>query len=256
LRDCDDGPTGTNNPTLAFQCAAVTQVLAYFTNPSIGGTNAKATQENGMTAARDALDLGTNGIRWLAAATPDAGPPPPSPVKSMSGMLGGLQFSHPFSSTAGKWGWTSDFIQAEGCPSYSQPCTGLTPGQGLENVLSLSFFEGTAAGPSYCTATPLLNECGSTIVDYGNFKYSHAPLNFVQIYDVDVLYASGLAMPPCTLIDITGRIGSSGVGPIAPNVIGCEVTPSDPSYTDVQATQKELNRAGQSLFGIAKPVAF
>ena len=51
------------------QCAAVTWVLYHFANPTVGGNNAKAVFEAGMTAARDSFDLGTNGVKWLAADT-------------------------------------------------------------------------------------------------------------------------------------------------------------------------------------------
>lgn len=121
-------------------CAAVTQILAHFTDPTVGGNNAKAAQESGMTAARDGGDLGTNGIKWLAAATAGGRAPLPGAPYCMSRILGGLQFSHSFSD--------SDSLQSEGCPDYSPidqmpaDCTTLTPAQGLENVLSLSYFPG------------------------------------------------------------------------------------------------------------------
>jgi hypothetical protein len=40
------------------KCSAVTQVLYDFVNPTVGGNNAKAVFEAGMTAARDSLDPG------------------------------------------------------------------------------------------------------------------------------------------------------------------------------------------------------
>jgi hypothetical protein len=49
-QDCDD-PTDN---LLAMDCAADTQVIAYFTNPLVGGNNAKLTFEAGMTASTSA----------------------------------------------------------------------------------------------------------------------------------------------------------------------------------------------------------
>jgi hypothetical protein len=64
--DCDDATTGKDaDLTSAMLCAAVTQVLAHFTNPPVGGNNAKGTQEDGMTAGRDGKDLGTNAVKWF-----------------------------------------------------------------------------------------------------------------------------------------------------------------------------------------------
>jgi hypothetical protein len=220
----------------AMACAAVTQVLAHFTDPLVGGNNAKATQENGMTAARDDADLGANAIRWLAWITSEdatQGPGNPPPIVGRLGLpgdvppvLGGLQFSHSFSSTKTKktGSLKADDIQATGCPTYPKPlCKGpdgtkasFSPSEGLANVLSISFFAGTKVAPSFCAYTARYG-CGSaSVTDTGNFKYSNAPMNFVQIYDDDILYAEG-------------------------------------SSADAQATQMELNQASQSLLSIAEP---
>jgi hypothetical protein len=45
-----------------------------------------------MTAARDGLDLGTNGVRWLADITASGKNPLLGTPYSMSRILGGMQF--------------------------------------------------------------------------------------------------------------------------------------------------------------------
>jgi hypothetical protein len=109
---------------------------------------------------------------------------------------------------------------------------------GLSNVLQLSYFLGTAAGPSWGA---------STSVTYGNWVYSNAPMNFLEIYNDDITYAMGLG--PCKMVDITGS-PSTGA---PPDTSTCSITPSDPTYSDVQATQEELNHASQSQLSIAEP---
>jgi hypothetical protein len=150
VSDCGNDPL--TNPlnydaSHAMACAAVTQVLTHFTNPFVGGANVKLTFEAGMTAARDGIDLGTNGIKWLTATTARGRAPQPGTPFPMSRMLGGLQFSHTFSNP-------SDIL-AEGCPDYGPgnltppTCNNLTPGEGLQNVLSISFFQVRLSHPSF-----------------------------------------------------------------------------------------------------------
>ena len=254
--DCGNDPT-TNplnyNASDAMACAAVTQVLTHYVNPFVGGNNAKLTFEAGMTASRDGIDLGTNGIKWLSAMTANGQAPLPGTPFRMSRMLGGLQFSHTFSDRSE--------ILADGCPDYGPgnltpiTCNNLTPSEGLENVLSLSFFPGTPVAPLFCpfTTDSGTYECGSTSVNDssagGNFNFSNAPVNFLEIYDKDVLYASGLSQ--CSFVDITGRPASPGVTAMPPNLTACAAL-SPPDASDAQS---ELNVASQKLLSIAEPNA-
>ena len=128
-----------------------------------------------------------------------------------------------------------------------------SPSEALANVLSISYFPGTAAGPSFCAYTdPSLYGCAPTSVDYFNWKYSDAPMNYLQIYNVDIVYSLGLGS--CSVLQISGRPASTGVPAKLPDVSTCEVQPTDPSYADVQATQQLLNLASQKLLSIAEPV--
>jgi hypothetical protein len=251
VADCGNDPL-TNpsgyDPSSAMACAAVTQVLAHFTNPFVGGFNAKATFEAGMTAARDGIDLGTNGFKWLAAITASGRAPLPGTPFRMSRMLGGVQFAQIFSDPKD--------ILPEGCPDYgpfhpSPPsCNGLTPGEGLENVLSISFFPGTSVGPFFCpyTTDSGMFVCAPTTIDdtggaEGNFVYSNAPVNFLEIYQTDIIYASG--MSNCNMLQIAGNPDEH----VPPTCV--------PAITsDVALTQTELNIASQKLLSIAESIRF
>jgi len=215
-------------PKHAMACAAVTEVLAYFTQSSVGGTNAKATQENGLTARDKGYDLSTNGIRWLAASTKGSATP----------VLGGLQFGKSFSSQKPR-GKDSNDMQLEGCPTYPATCDELTPAIALTNVLSRGFFPGTFYAPAYGA---------SRTVDVGHFDYTDAPMNFLQVYSDDILYAEGLSN--CPMVKITG---SPAFGK-KPDTSKCALTPSDPSYADSQNTEEELEGASVYLSLIAEQV--
>jgi hypothetical protein len=228
--DCDDPTTSVS----AMPCAAVTWVLVYFTNPTIGGKNAKGVFEAGMTAVRDSVDLGTNGVKWLAFNTATGKKAPlPGTKYDMSRILGGLQFAHSFS--------PSGNIQAQGCPTYGKKtCPDLTPSKALDYVLSLSFFPGTEAAPVWGA---------SESVVHGDFQYYDAPMNFLEIYNTDVLYASGLA--DCKFEAIAGNPANG----TPPDVSTCAVQPSNASFLDVQTTQEELELTNLLLLTIAEPSA-
>ena len=221
--DCYDPKPGP-----AMACAAVTEVLAYFTMPSVGGKNAKETQEDGLTSRDKVKDLSTNGIKWLAVSTKGSASP----------VLGGLQFGKSFSSQKLQGKGYID-MQLEGCPNYPKPCEGLTPAIALTNVLSRGFFPGTFYAPVYGA---------SQTVHRGHFDYTDAPMNYLQVYSDDILYAEGLGS--CPMVKITGSPSFDK----KPNTSKCALTPSDPSYADSQNTEEELDGASVYLSLIAEQV--
>ena len=75
----------TNNPNLA--CAAATTILEYFMQPDVGGANAKATQDSGFAAAREANNLGVPGVKQLSQMTAQLTPP-------SAQVLGGSQIQY------------------------------------------------------------------------------------------------------------------------------------------------------------------
>jgi hypothetical protein len=240
----DCGLSGQSNEQ---QCSAVTQVIYDFVNPMVGGSNAKAVFEAGMTAARDGKDLGTNGVKWLASVTASGKNPLQGTPYSMSRMLGGIQFSHSFSSSGMNANGSTDGstdLEAEGCPTFPATlCPNLTPAQGFFNVMQDSFLAGTATGPLFGA---------SNSVTYGNWSYKNAPMNFLEVYNTDIIYASGLA--GCSMQQIAGS-PASPANPVAipPDVSACIELPSNPTFLNVLATQAEMDLASLSLFLIAEP---
>jgi hypothetical protein len=229
------------------ECSAVTQVLYDFVNPTVGGSNAKAVFEAGMTAARDSFDLGTNAVRWLAEVTASGRNPLQGTPYSMSRILGGMQFSHSFTADTGQSNGATDGstdIEAEGCPTFPTTlCPNLTPAQGFFNVMQDSYLVGTAVGPLFGA---------SNSVTYGNWVYKNAPMNFLEIYDGDVIYASGLA--GCTMQQITGSPASpANLVAIPPDVSACIVQPFSSTWLSVLTTQAELDLASLSQLLIAEP---
>lgn len=216
------------------QCAAVTWVLYHFTNPNVGGSNAKLIFEAGMTASRDSADLGTNGVKWLAFDTAGGMTPLQGTPYRMSRILAGMQFSHVLS--------TSGDLQSEGCPTNPTaknptPCPNLTPAEGYFNVMQQSYLTGTDAGLLFGAPTG---------VTYGNWSYKNAPMNFLEIYDVDVLYASGLSN--CSTLNITGRPASPGYPAMSPDVSACAATTPLGGFGSVLITQAELDLTSLAIW--------
>jgi hypothetical protein len=223
--DCDDD-SGTD-PDDAMACAAVTQVLYYFTTSGVGGNNVKATQENGLTSWNQESDLGPDGIKWLAAST----------ATSASPVIGGLQFGKSFSSLAPQ-GKNSTDMQLEGCPIYPKKCEGMTPSLAFYNVMSDGFFPGTRVAPTFGD---------SQMVDVNNFNYTDAPMNFLQIYSDDILYANGLSN--CSMAEKTG----SPFYNVKPHLEKCAAKPGTELYIDAGNTEEELELTSVNLLRIAEP---
>jgi hypothetical protein len=223
--DCDDD--WKTDPDDAMACAAVTEVLSYFTESGVGGNNVKATQEDGLTSWNQGVDLGPNGIKWLAAST----------AASASPVIGGLQFGKSFSSLAPQ-GKDSNDMQLEGCPTYPKTCEGMTPPLALYNVVSDSFFPGTPVAPTFGD---------SQTVDVNNFDYTDAPMNFLQIYSDDILYANGLSN--CSMAEKTG----SPFYNVKPNLKKCAAKPGTELYIDAGNTEEELELTSVNLLRISEP---
>ncbi len=152
-----------------MDCAAETTILAYFANPQHGGNNAKATQESGLGAVAIHIhplgggDLDAHGIKWLAQNTTSGSAPLPGTSNVVSRVLGGLQFDTSFSMSP----QTEGCPQLDGCPTNNP----ISPEQAFYNVLQV-YFDGTRVGGAY------------------GLIASNLPLNYVQIYAADILYAN------------------------------------------------------------------
>jgi len=213
-------------PTPTMHCAAATTVLSYFVQGAVGGANAKATQTDGMEASRVGLNLSVGGVKLLSQST--AADTTPS-----TQILGGAQFNSAFSNMnlTLQEGCTSTFppdagdtpagcVVSSTCTAGSpdtctiacipQPCLapGVTTGslagyldfadleandpaalipreQAEYNVLQM-FFGGTPAGPLWGGAS------------------GAAPLNYLQVYSTDFLYAASHLSAPAQVVESGG----------------------------------------------------
>jgi len=155
---CGDSTINSNWPTMT--CLAEYSILGYL-EASSAGPNLKATQMSGLVASDgvDDPDVGINFVRQTTQST----------AKS-SRILGGAAFN-----TAVAGGSTA----AEGCDGpFPTPGTYVcTVEQSLYNVIR-DFFEDTGAATSW-----------------GWGVNGSAPLNYLEIEDVDITYANTHATP-------------------------------------------------------------
>jgi len=233
-------------PRPNMDCAAETTILSYFREPTVGGANAKAAQEDGMEAARVGnFNLGVPGIKLVSRSTAQFAAP-------AAQILGGAQFNSSFANFTLQEGCTSKFPPNPGdrpaACSIPPSCTiqacipaacipqaclapGVTPAdlasfktlrdapkkdlispeQAEYNVLKV-FFDGTPAASSF-GGTP-----GAT------------PLDYLQIYAVDFLYAEANVHAPAQVVETGGASVS-------------------------MSAQDLLNLASQKLFEIGRPGA-
>lgn len=227
-QDCGGVPIGSNaNPT----CAVVTNILNHFVNPTVGGNNAKLTQESEFTASEAYTDLGIYGVKWLAADTAGGVTPLAGTPYLMAPILAGLQTGPGFSAERS--------VQAAGCPQYPTVCSGLTPEQGLYNLLA-HYFDGTISGIFYPGDPPLSGSDG--VAGFGNFNYADAPMRVLQIWDTDVLYVRGLSA--CTMLDITGDPNAEP--PVPPDTSKCRIAKPVLGGID-QTAEQMLQTAHQEI---------
>jgi hypothetical protein len=169
---------GGTTPPIA--CAAVTSILAYFSNPSVGGNNAKATQED-YFAARTPVSVQPNegSVKWLSALTKGGRSSVPG-ASVHARVLGGLQTA-------------ASIVDPPECDEKDSKCG---PNYGEQQLYATfqRFFAGTAAGATFGRPTDM----------NGTVTVSGAPINYLQIYWTDLLYAAGLGDGPgCDLKQLT-----------------------------------------------------
>jgi hypothetical protein len=200
-------------PVPDMDCAAETTILAYFVSAAVGGANAKATQESGMTGRTPvASNLNVAATKWLSQST-SLNPAPSSQI------LGGEQFATSATRAPVQEGCTSKFPPdkskstgnsnpaAVPVADIPQACLapGITPAdltgyqqfgdlpakdlippeQGLYNVLK-NYFDGTAAAASF-GGTP-----------------GTAPMNYLQIYAPDIQFATAHVSAPVMVVETNG----------------------------------------------------
>jgi hypothetical protein len=200
-------PDCGRKPLRPMDCAAEAAILAYFAEPPVGGPNAKATQENALSASDDVVptlrSLSNASVKWLAKVTEGglfiASSPPlfvsiDAPL--VSRMLGGLQFQHMAAD--------SNKTAAMGCPQgacgtmidmcakkqfSTSDCHLLDAAAPVERALLNSlkiFFAGTSGAGASTFGAPdkIANNDFPTPV-------KGARLDYLQIWAGDIKYAAG-----------------------------------------------------------------
>jgi hypothetical protein len=151
------------NPPRKPEAAAI-EIAAYFASKPLG-SNAKATQNNGITAAHSQT------MREVKKMAADANLNPR--------VLGGGEFDTGFSRDPAREGCLSNDVTSPACKST-------TPEQAFANVLGV-FFAGTPYGHLY----------GS--------QDGPAPLQYLEIYNGDILYANSHPPVQAKLLEASTR---------------------------------------------------
>lgn len=230
--DCSAAPT--------MDCAAETAILAYFAEPPVGGANAKAIVEAGLTARGLNGHLSASSVKWLSKTTSGGLTAMPGVVPGTqpvaSRMLGGLQFKAPFSNNPA----------TEGCLTDPSTCTPPSPEQALLNVLT-----------GYFAGTPAASVFGASTAMNGSAPVANAPINYLQIWDTDFLYADGLA--GCTTSGSSGWAQlMSKPAPKKLSSLSCYAAPTSPVILNGKSmsAQDLLNLASEQILGTTAEYVF
>lgn len=172
--------TPSTNPlcqnSMDASCAAVATIVDYFVNRPSANGNGKATQVSGLAATGATLlnsDAGIGGVKYISAQSEGLNP--------WNQVLGGAQFDHAFSGTN-------------------------DPEQDEFNVLA-TFFNGTQG----VNGTTIFPGLFSAVTNESTVNWpltNSAPLNYLQVYNQDVLYAQSNG---CTWIDATGGANAASL---------------------------------------------
>ncbi len=182
--------------TNIMDCAAEESVVAYFASPQHGGTNLKAIQEDGIGANgvyHNVANLGGFGIRWLASESANGTTELPDSSSYVTRVFGGFQ-------SGGVITANETDLQDQGCnlPGM-QVCANLTAEQAFYNFMA-SFFNDTKFGGYYGPGP-------------GSVVSGTVPLNYLQLYDVDINYATAnacdIAGGACTVEPVTTGTGKT-----------------------------------------------
>jgi hypothetical protein len=230
-----------------MDCAAETTILSHFVDSTVGGANAKATQESGMEASRaGVVNLGVASVKLLSQRTAQLTAP-------SAQILGGSQFNTTFSNFALQEGCSSTFppdssdtpaacsipstCTVQAClPVACIPQACLAPGVTQANLASYQTFSNV---PSKDLIPPEQAEYNVLNVYFGGTAVASAfggtqgtaPLNYLQIYSPDIQYAQANVNVPAQVVETSGATVST-------------------------SAQGLLNMASQKLMDIAEPPVF
>jgi hypothetical protein len=197
-----------------MDCAANAEIISYFMESKTGGSNAKATQTSGMEASRAGrVNLGIDGVKTVSLHTKTD-----SAVSTL--VLGGAQFNTNFSKQTLPEGCTSKFPPAgvtladakvsdipTACfsPAYNAGMLPkLSPGTLFKDVPAADLISPEQAAYNVLTDffnnTPAATSFGGTA--------GAAPLNYLQIYSDDIVYATTNASNPAMVTETGGTLDS------------------------------------------------
>jgi uncharacterized protein (TIGR03437 family) len=226
-----------------MDCAAETTILSHFVDPTVGGANAKSTQESGMEASRVGINLDVASVKLLSQRTSQL--PAPS-----AQILGGSQFNTSFANFALQEGCTSTFppnakdtpaacnippscgVQAcipVACIPQACLAPGVTPAD-LSSFKTLSQVPGKYLIPPEQAEYNVLNVYfdGTPAASLFGGTNGTAPLNYLQIYSPDIQYATANVNAPAQVVQTSGA-------------------------TVALSAQDLLNLASSKLFQISEP---
>ena len=208
-------------PNPDMDCAAETTILSYFENPMGGGANAKATQEDGMEAARPVgpFNLGVTGIKVVSQMTAQL--PAPS-----AQVLGGAQFNSSFATFTLQEGCTSKFPPNASDPL---PACSIPPGCTVQGCIPITCIPQACLAPGVTAAdlasyTVLSQVPAKDLIPPEQAEYNVlniyftgksaassfggtpgvAPLNYLQIYAPDIQYAAAKINSPAQVVETNG----------------------------------------------------
>jgi uncharacterized protein (TIGR03437 family) len=202
-----------------MDCAAETTILSHFVDPTVGGANAKSTQESGMEASRVGGNLDVASVKLLSQRTSQL--PAPS-----AQILGGSQFNTSFANFTLQEGCTSTFppnakdtpaacsippscgVQAcipVACIPEACLAPGVTPAD-LSSFKTLAQVPGKYLIPPEQAEYNVLNDYfdGTPAASLFGGTNGTAPLNYLQIYSPDILYAQTNAHAPAQVVETSG----------------------------------------------------
>jgi uncharacterized protein (TIGR03437 family) len=239
-------PAFANDCTSApdMDCAAETTILSHFVDPTVGGANAKATQESGMEASRVGLNLDVASVKLLSQRTAQL-------MLPSAQILGGSQFNTSFANFTLQEGCTSTFppnakdtpaacsippsCSVQGCiPVACIPQACLAPGVTQANLASFNTLNQVPARdliPPEQAEYNVLNVYFNGTAAASSFGGTQgiAPLNYLQIYSPDIQYAQAKVNAPAQVVEGGGM-------------------------TVATSAQDLLNLASQKLLAISEPL--
>lgn len=235
-------------------CAAETTILAYFAESTVGGANAKASQNSGMEASRVNINLSVPGVKQLSASTAQFTSP-------SSQILGGAQFNTSFVNDTLAEGCTSTFppnasntpasctipatCATNGCiPVQCIPQACLAPGVTSAGLATYGIYAKVPANlliPPEQAEYNVLNFYFSGTAAASTFGATQgsAPLNYLQIYSEDIQYAELNVDAPAQVVQSNGSSVSMSAQELlnlaSPKLVGigepAQILPPAPAIT-------------------------